>query len=325
MIPFSVGSLPTSWLEDATEFVGWVYVTSDSLSNPWDSLPSYFGDMAEMLDDGSAPAPDEPEYELTVESVDQNGRAITGMWMEVKRNGATVGTGFTPLSLTLEESTYTVSAGSYQQITFDHWHDGGESSTTSVNLAANSEVTAHYKTTAPEEAILTVDSVNIDGDTVTGLWTVVKEGGATVKTGYTPLEYTGEAGSTYEVSVADYGGYDFDSWVGGSTSRTTQVTLSGDATLTARYSTGSEQVTLTVRSVALDGSPITGLWTVISGSGSATGFTPLPFTADAGSQYTVTMGEYQNYVFERWDGGSTSKSRTITPDGNTVLTAYYRQ
>lgn len=504
MIPFSVGSLPTSWLEDATEFVGWVYVTSDSLPNPWDSLPSYFGDMAEMLDDGSAPAPDEPEYELTVESVDQNGRAITGMWMEVKRNGATVGTGFTPLSLTLEESTYTVSAGSYQQITFDHWHDGGESSTTSVNLAADSEVTAHYgngaiaplsvalsassatvtagtsvtfgasinggtapytwsvrfgdgttspstlapatakaynaagtytavatardsagriatsnpvsiavtqgmstltvktvdasgsqisgyyttlsqagalaraafspasftlssgqayqvavsdfggyafdhwsdgsmnrqktvtggqaaaltahyKTMAPEEAMLTVDSVNIDGDTVTGLWTVVKEGGATVKTGYTPLEYTGEAGSTYEVSVADYGGYAFDSWVGGSTSRTTQVTLSGDATVTARYSTGSEQMTLTVRSVALDGSPITGLWTVISGSGSATGFTPLPFTADAGSQYTVTMGEYQNYVFERWDGGSTSKSRTITPDGNTVLTAYYRQ
>lgn len=504
MIPFSVGSLPAGWLEDATEFIGWVYVTSDSLPNPWDSLPGYFGDMAEMLDDGSAPAPDEPEYELTVESVDQSGRAITGMWMEVKKNGATVGTGFTPLSLTLEESTYTVSAGSYQQNMFDHWHDGSESSTTSVNLSADSEVTAHYgngaiaplsvalsassttatagasitfgasihggtapytwsvrfgdgttspsttasatakaydavgtytavatatdaagrtatsnpvsiavtqgtstltvrtvdasgspisgyyttlsqagaparaafspasftldsgqtyqvavsdfgdyafdhwndgstnrqktitggqaialtahyKTTAPEEAILTVESVDFDGDLIAGLWTVVKEGGTTVKTGYTPLEYAGEAGSTYEVSVANYGDYSFDSWESGSASSTTHVTLSGDVTLTARYSTGQEQVTLTIRSVGLDGSPIVGLWTVISGSSSATGFTPLPFTAEAGSQYTVTMGEYQNYVFERWDSGSTSKSRTVTPNDNTVLTAYYRR
>jgi hypothetical protein len=84
-------------------------------------------------------------------------------------------------------------------------------------------------------------------------------------------------------------------------------------------------VTLTIRTVGLDGSTITGLWTVITGSGSATGFSPLSYTADAGSQYTVTMGEWQNFVFDHWDNGSTGKSRTITPNSNTVLTAYYRQ
>ena len=71
--------------------------------------------------------------------------------------------------------------------------------------------------------------------------------------------------------------------------------------------------------------PIDCRWTVVSGSGSATGFSPLSYTANTGSQYTVTMGEYLNYKFDHWDNGSTSKSQTITPNSNTVLTAYYRQ
>lgn len=528
MIPFLVSSMPTSWLEDATAFIGWVYVTSDSLPNPWDSLPSYFDDMAAMLDDGSSPAPPpaDPEHKLTVKSVDQNGKAITGMWTEVKRSGITVSTGFTPLSLTLDEATYTVSAGSYQLIIFDHWQDGSKSSTTSVSLSADSEVTAHYgngavtpplsvtlsankstvtagtaitfgagttfsasiqggtapytlsvnfgdgtsssstsalastivktynsagtytavatakdaagktatsnpvvivvtqgtstltvktvdaagsaitgyyttlsqngatvktafspasftlnsgqtyqvavsdfggyvfdhwndgstgkqktvtggqattltayyKTTGPapaptpapepEETTLTVKSVDLNGKAITGLWTAVKKDGATVKTGYTPLTYTAQAGSAYEVTVANYGDYAFDHWEGGSKSSTAQVTVNAATTLTAYYSTAPEepaQVTLTVKSVGLDGSSITGLWTVISGAGSATGFSPLSYTATAGSQYTVTMGEYQNYVFDHWDNGSASKSRTVTPSGNTALTAYYRQ
>jgi hypothetical protein len=427
MIPFSVGSMPTGWINDATEFIGWLYVTHDSLPNPWDSLPPYYDDMAAMLDDGSgpasSPAPEEPEHQLTVRSVDSAGMAISGMWMEVKQGGATVHTGFTPLSLTLEESTYTVSAGSYQQILFSRWQDGSTSSTTTVKLSGDSQVTAHYgsgstqqapqpstltvrtvdesgspltgyhmvlsqngatvgtafspasftlaggqtyqvsvsdygdyafdhwndgstsrqksvtggqaatltahyESTAPQEATLTVESVDLDGERVTGLWTVIRENGATVRTGYTPLEHAGLEGSTYEVSVSDYGDYEFESWEGGSESRTMRVTLEGDTTLTAMYSTvpeEPEQVTLTIRSVGLDGSPITGLWTVIGGSASATGFTPLSFTADAGSQYTVTMGEYRNYVFDHWDTGSTSKSRTVTPNSDATLTAYYRQ
>jgi hypothetical protein len=509
MIPFGVSSLPTSWLEDATEIVGWVYLTSDNLPNPWDSLPSYFDDMAVLLDDGSSsspPAEPEPEHQLTVKSVDPTGKTINGMWMEVKENGATVRTGFTPLSLTLDEATYTVSAGNYQQIIFDHWQDGSKASTTSVNLSADSEITAYYsngaiavaplsvalkadkatasagtsvsfsatiqggtapytwsvnfgdgtsssftsatsvsktysaagtystvatakdstgktatsspvtititqststltvntvnaagspingyyttlsqngaviktalspasftlnsgqtyqvsvsdygdymfdhwndgstsrqktvtggqattltayyKTTTPTEATLTVNSVDLNGKAITGLWTVVKKDGTTVKTGYTPLTFTVQAGSTYEVSVGNYQNYAFDHWESGSKSSTRQVTVNTDTALTAYYSTGSTKVTLTIKSVGLDGSSITGLWTVISGSGSATGFTPLSYTANAGSQYTITMGEYLNYKFDHWDNGSTSKSRTITPNSNTVLTAYYRQ
>jgi len=515
MIPFSVGSLPEDWIKDATRFVGWLYVTDDILPNPWDSLPSYFDDMAALLDGGSSSggggARSDPEYRLTVRSVDQNGSVIDGMWVEIKQNGATTRTGFTPLSLTLGEGTYTVTAGNYQQIIFDHWQDGSRSSTKSVSLSADTYLTAHYtngataaplsvsldtsktsasagtgitftvninggigpytwsinfgdgttsssvsststvskayglagtytvvatakdltgkevisnpvtitvtqgtstltvrtvdaagksitgyytvlsqngatirtefspasfalnsgqtyqvsvsdygsyvfdhwndgstkrqktviggqvaaltayyKTTteAPKTVTLTVKSEDLGGDSITGLWTVVKKGGVIVKTGYTPLTYTAEASSAYEVSVANYGAFEFDHWRGWGSSSTRQVTLSSDTTLTAVYSTTGkpEQVTLTIRSIALDGSPIIGLWTVISGAGSTSGFTPMTYAVNTGSQYTVTMGEWQNYKFDHWENGSTSKSRTITPKGNNlVLTAYYRQ
>jgi len=49
-------------------------------------------------------------------------------------------------------------------------------------------------------------------------------------------------------------------------------------TLTAYYRTAlSKEASLTIKSAELDGSPITGvvLWTVISGAGSASGYTPL--------------------------------------------------
>lgn len=517
MIPFGVSSLPTNWINNAAQLVGWIYVTNDVLPNPWDSLPPYYADMTALLNNGSTgpaptPSPSVPKYTLTIKSIDQNGKAIDGMWMEVKKDDATVKTGFTPLSLTLEQATYTVSAANYKQIIFDHWQDGSTSSTISVNLSANTELTAHYnngavavsplsvllkadktsasvgasigfsatiqggtapytwsvnfgdgtsssftssasvsktysaagtynavatakdaegrtatstavaititqgtstltvntvnaagspingyytvlsqngatvktafspasftlnsgqtyqvsvadygqyffdhwsdgstnrektviggqtttltayyRTTAsppasePKEATLTVKSVDLNGKSITGLWTVIKKDGKTVKTGYTPLTYTAQAGSTYEVLVANYQNYVFDHWETGSKSSTRQVTVNADTLLTAYYNTGPTKVTLTIKTVGLDGSTITGLWTVISGAGSTTGFSPLTYTANAGSQYIITMGEWQNYKFDHWDNGSTSKSRTITPDSNTVLTAYYRQ
>ncbi|OLC25726.1 MAG: hypothetical protein AUH71_00590 [Thaumarchaeota archaeon 13_1_40CM_4_48_7] len=412
MIPFSVSSLSTSWLKGATGFIGWVYVTSDGLPNPWDSLPTYFDDMAALLDGGS-PTGGDPTHQMTVKSLDQTGNPINGMWTEVKQNGATVSTGYTPLTLTLKDGTYTVSAGNYQQIIFDHWSDGSKSITKSINLSSNTALTAYYNNgvvtsplsvklnagkttgltgtsitfsasilggTAPytwsinygdgtsspyvsastisktynkagtytavangrdatgkiatsnpvvltitqSTSTLTVKTVNAANSAINGYYTTLWQNGALVKSAYSPTSFTLKNGQTYQLSVADYGGYVFDHWNDGSTIRQKTVTLKESTTLTAHYKTTPTKVTLTIESVGLS-SPITGLWTVISGAGSTTGYTPLSYSANSGSQYTVTMGEYQNYVFDHWDNGSTSKSRTITPNSNTVLTAFYRQ
>jgi hypothetical protein len=271
---------------------------------------------------------------LTVNTVDAAGSQINGYWTVLSQNGAVVKTAFSPASFTLNSGqTYQIAVSDYGQYFFDHWSDGSTSRQKIITGGQTTTLTAYYRTSAPapaptpepKEATLTVKSVDLDGKAINGLWTVIKKNGATVKTGFTPLTYTAQVGSIYEVSVANYQNYAFDHWEDGSKSSTRQVTVNADTSLTAYYSTGTTKVTLTVKTVGLDGSPITGLWTVISGSGSATGFSPLSYTANAGSQYTVTMGEWQNYKFDHWEDGSTSKSRTITPNSNTVLTAYYRQ
>ena len=335
MIPFGVGSLPTQWIQNAVGIVGWLYVTNDVLPNPWDSLPPYFGNEASLLDNGTptptpTPTPTTPKYSLTVKSVDQNGNAVTGMWTEVKKNGATVSTGYTPLSLSLEQGTYAVSASNYQQIVFDHWSDGATSSTTSVSLSGNAELTAHYqngpKQSPPSE--LTVQSVDMAGNAFSGMWTTVQSGSSMVKTGYTPLSYTAASG-TYTVSVSDYQNNVFDHWEDGSKSRSRTVSMNGKpVALKAYYSTAPaapKEVSLTVKSEDLKGNAINGMWTVVTKAGAAvkSGYTPLTFTAQAGSTYEVSVSNYKNNVFAQWDDGSTKSTRQVTASSDATLTAKY--
>ena len=75
------------------------------------------------------------------------------------------------------------------------------------------------------------------------------------------------------------------------------------------------------------GSPISGYYTTLSQAGAPTrtAFSPASFTLDSGQTYQVAVSDFGDHAFDHYDDGSTSKSRTVTPDGNTVLTAYYRR
>src|SRR6185436_618769 len=78
--------------------------------------------------------------------------------------------------------------------------------------------------------------------------------------------------------------------------------------------TTTTSYTVTVKSTDLGGSGFNGMWTTISKGGSVikTGFTPLSFSATSGTSYQVTVSNYGNYVFDHWNGGSTSATRTIS-------------
>lgn len=85
--------------------------------------------------------------------------------------------------------------------------------------------------------------------------------------------------------------------------------------------------TLTVETVNAAGNPINGYYTTLSQNGAIvkTGYTPLKYTAETRSTYEISIASYGDYFFDHWDNGSKSKSRTVTPSGNTVFIAYYRQ
>jgi hypothetical protein len=84
-------------------------------------------------------------------------------------------------------------------------------------------------------------------------------------------------------------------------------------------------VTLSVNSLSLSGSPVNGLWTVVDSNGQqiSTGFTPFTYSATTGTAYTITVADYQQYIFDHWESGSKSRSITIVPAQNTALNAYY--
>jgi hypothetical protein len=83
--------------------------------------------------------------------------------------------------------------------------------------------------------------------------------------------------------------------------------------------------TVSVRSANLNGVSFSGMWTTVSKDGVVlkTGYTPLSFNAESGVSYQVTVANYQNYLFDHWENGSTSIARTISITSDTTLTAYY--
>jgi Spherulation-specific family 4/Bacterial Ig-like domain len=50
IIPYGVSTLNTQFVNDAKNYVGYIYITNDVLPNPWNSLPSYFSNLAGALD-----------------------------------------------------------------------------------------------------------------------------------------------------------------------------------------------------------------------------------------------------------------------------------
>ena len=158
------------------------------------------------------------------------------------------------------------------------------------------------------------------------MWTTVKRSdGSILKTGYTPLSFAAKSGAYYQVSVANYGNHVFDHWSNGSTNPTRTISVTKDTTFTAYYRTLTNL--LTIKSVGLTGSPISGLWIEIHSGVSLlkTGYTPMTYTVKTGQSYTVAMGEWQNFVFDHWENGSTSRWRTINLSHDTTIIAYFRQ
>ncbi len=98
------------------------------------------------------------------------------------------------------------------------------------------------------------------------------------------------------------------------------------ATTLQLKATTSAQISLTVKSAGLDGLPIPGLSTTVKiGTDIVqTGYTPLSYAATSGKTYTITVSNYQNYVFDHWMDGSKNRSISVTPTKATTLTAFYK-
>lgn len=87
------------------------------------------------------------QVSLNVNSSDLSGGEITGMWVELWKDGQQIETGFTPFSTTVQADVeHTVIAGSFQQTIFDHWEDESTSETRPFTITQDANFTAFYQT-----------------------------------------------------------------------------------------------------------------------------------------------------------------------------------
>lgn len=193
---------------------------------------------------------------------------------------------------------------------------------------------------SPQHVDLTVNTVDLSGKPVAGVWTTVRGlDGTLIKTGFTPFIFIGDSGTSYKVTMANYDGKVFQHWndtttaaaIGGaSTSNIRTIDLTANTTLTAVYDTGnslrgftpltftdtSHHISLTVNALSLANNQTLHMSMIIDPqSTNATGTTYKVYATDG----------YQNFRFDHWlDNGSTDRFRTITINENTTLTAYYK-
>jgi glucose/arabinose dehydrogenase len=146
----------------------------------------------------------------------------------------------------------------------------------------------------------------------------------------TPLARVDNVNTTYTVSAVSNSTHVFDHWDDGTTNPSRTVTLDASKILRAYYKTSSTsdlQSSIVVNALTTQGGEL-GMWINIfrEEADSISGLTPLVAQVQDGLAYTVSADDHQHLVFDHWEDGSTSRTRTVNLQGNdnAYLTAYYR-
>jgi hypothetical protein len=208
--------------------VGYHYST-----DAYTRLPSWFEDyqaeLEEFIVDGAKLG------QLVVRTVDTEGDEIQGLWVEARKNGRTVATGFSPAKFMLPDGGYQLFASDYQNFIFSKWQDGGSAPEYSVTASEGSpvEAVAIYQN---DQMSLQIQSVDLSGKPIKGLGVSVSRDGVTAAEGRTPLHLELPAGM-YTVSASSSRYHEFDHWSDGSTLNMTTINLEQETGMTVYYGT----------------------------------------------------------------------------------------
>src|SRR3989475_1602625 len=104
----------------------------------------------------------------------------------------------------------------------------------------SNEASATPSAPPPTQVSVSVKSVDLSGNPITGMWTVIRTpSGTTVSSGFTPVLFSVTSGNQYVVHVGNYQTNVFNHWDDGSTSSYKTITPTQNLALTAYYSTGT--------------------------------------------------------------------------------------
>lgn len=136
---YGINSLDRSFVENATNYVGYIYATNDTLPNPWGVVSPYLDNISSFLPLGAT---------LGVRSVDTAGNSIQGVSVGIKFLGDDLARGVLPFNFALNDGQqYNVTVPQhFGNYTFDHWQDNSSFSyDRTVLLSGNTTLVAVYR------------------------------------------------------------------------------------------------------------------------------------------------------------------------------------
>lgn len=312
-IAYSQSTVDRQYVATSASFASYLFITDDHFPNPYDRMPSHFDELLALLDPGKSA----DIHNVVVKSVDIGGSPINATLDISADQGKLVSDKGWVTYVGSEGKEYTVTALNNKDYAFAHWEDGSTSYTKEVKLGSVSVThTAYYRERdKPVEPGVTINAMTEGGSDIR-MWAVIESEGKMVKSGFTPLRFSGNPGQEYTITVAGWQYYTFNRWMDGQTSNTYTLKYSGEQFLTAFYKYESPDKaydTLTVNTFGPKGEIVT-MWTTVKDRAGATveeGYTPLTIPVEEGKRYTVGVADWQNQVFDHWQDGSKNRFTEI--------------
>jgi hypothetical protein len=121
-----------------------------------------------------------------------------------------------------------------QSYQFQSWSDNGAATHTISTPASATTYTANY--VVSPTSTLTVNSQDMNGNTISGYFTILQQGTTTIATGFTPVTFSLNNGVQYSVGIGDFGNFNFNHWLDtGSTVQPRTISISSNTQITAVY------------------------------------------------------------------------------------------
>jgi hypothetical protein len=297
-----------------------------------------------------------PSSGVTVNAVNQFGEALPGDYYTVfqaiqyspydSQGEAVMATGVT--SSTFEAAagpTYSLQVYAYGSCTFSHWSDGAVSDPmTFTATGAALSFTAVYNCVGAANiahSSIFVNSEYTDGSSLTGVYAVLEQDGATVATGFTPMTFTTTSGLNYSLIISDSANAVFSQWSNGIASNTIFVAANATKTsLTALFcpttcpssaggvggGSGGAMDSITVTSSNLvTGAAMSGMYVDLrlNDNHIESGYTPVTFSGlQQGAKYLVVVYGYGDAYFRHFSNGNLQRYSYVTLNATAGQNSY---
>jgi len=176
----------------------------------------------------------------------------------------------------------------------------------------------------PLTSTISVAAQDTSGLPLLGLSTLIDDGGVQLDHRFTPAVFTAPQGQTYDIIIQDSAAYQFDHWLDGSllpdekvVLGTTNVSLTAVMAPRAVPPPPSNSI-LQVNTADMTGNPLTGIYVSVKAQAKAS-FSPLAYAP----KVTIIASNYQNFIFNHWEDGTTNATRVLKLAKPTLITAYY--